>query len=354
MRSPAPNATTERAPGRLPGRTAPPEAYVERETRPVVWWAALGGLFLLMFPLMWIPWLTSGNATPTPTGPTDVPGWMSVSAWVHVGLGFVLCSWCVYVWVVKPRRQGGTVGLDALLCGAMMLMYWQDMLVNSFGLTFTYNSTFANFGSWANYLPFWHTAEGNLFSEPIFFIMPMYVVAQLPPIVFANYVMRRVRERRPAIRKMSLVLVAFAVLCVLDVLAETLWLRLGMYTYLHPIKELTIFYGHYYQYPLYEAVLFGGMLTAFAAMRFFRNDKGQTIVERGTEKLGGSTRRKNVIRLLALSGALNLAFLVYNASFGLLHANGDPWPKDITSRSYFTNNFPCGPETYPCGTPQDP
>ena len=98
--------------------------------------------------------------------------------------------------------------------------------------------------------------------------------------------------------------------------------------------------GHYYQYPMYEAICFGAVITAWACIRFFRDDQGRTAAERGVDQLKGSTRRKAFVRFLALAGILNVAMLVvFNIplQFFTIHANYAP--PDITNRSYLTTGF---------------
>jgi hypothetical protein len=151
------------------------------------------------------------------------------------------------------------------------------------------------------------------------------------------------------------VLIGFGFLFVMDVILEPVLLMLGAIAYPGTVKWLTIFSGHYFQFPIYEGVLFGGLMTVWASLRYFKNDRGQTLVERGVENLKVSPRKKTGIRFLALSGVCNLAFLVlYNVPMAMLSLHGGPWPNDVTSRSYLTNEL-CGPgTTYACASPSIP
>ena len=65
------------------------------------------------------------------------------------------------------------------------------------------------------------------------------------------------------------------------------------------IKPLTLWYGHYYQFPIYEAVFSGLWWAALACLGYFLNDKGQTIAERGIDRVQVSTKRKAWIRWAA-------------------------------------------------------
>jgi hypothetical protein len=113
--------------------------------------------------------------------------------------------------------------------------------------------------------------------------------------------------------------------------------------------------GHYYQLPIYEVILAAAWWTALAALRFFKDRRGNTVVERGVESVSTSGRRRTLLRLLALVGAANSIFLAYNIAYvfiGGLHAG--PWPTDIQYRSYLVDNL-CGPgTTYACPGPGVP
>jgi hypothetical protein len=126
-------------------------------------------------------------------------------------------------------------------------------------------------------------------------------------------------------------------------------IRLGLYAYPGAIPGWTVNQGKYYQFPIYQVVLTSGLFTAWASIRYFRNDKGQTIAERGIERVQAGPRAHTGLRLLALIGVCNAVFAVVYivpSQFFALHAGA--WPKDIVDRSYLTDGL-CGPgTTYAC------
>jgi uncharacterized protein DUF5135 len=79
-----------------------------------------------------------------------------------------------------------------------------------------------------------------------------------------------------------------------------------------------------------------------ACLRYFKNDKGETLAERGVNAMKISTRRKTALRLLAIVGAMNLCYLGYIVAFNFMGLKGDAWPQDIQTRSYLTG-YLCGP-----------
>jgi hypothetical protein len=89
----------------------------------------------------------------------------------------------------------------------------------------------------------------------------------------------------------------------------------------------------------------GAVFTALASLRFFRDDRGHTVVERGVHKLNISPGRSLALRALAVAAFMNIAmFIGYNVPNTAVGLNSTEWPQDLQKRSYFTN-FICGEGT---------
>lgn len=337
----------------LAGRV--PDAAAQRRSRPVIAWSVVGALSLLIAVTTWARWLLSGQATPTPTGSTPVPGFMTVAfrTWEIGGLAGMAAV--VYFFLIRPWRREGRISNDGLLLLAFCTLYIQDPLLNYFTPWFTYNAEFINMGSWGNLLPGWLSPNGHLLAEPIVLALPMYIYILFGIVVVANALMRKVKERRPHISNARLVFIAFAFLAFFDAVLEPSLMRFGFWSYAGPISALTINHGHYYQYPVYVGVCTGAVCAAWAALRYFKDDRGHTIAERGVEDMRLTPKRKTFVRFLALAGAAHLALLLtYNLPLAILGLYGSGWPKDIQSRSYLTNGM-CGPGTsYACSGPGTP
>ena len=318
---------------------------------PIKWWAATGVAFIGLFAYLWIAWLGFGNTDRTPAGPSPMPGGIhaSVVAWQLIfpaGL-----AWCAWVWIIKPWRAAGRISTDGLMCLAMLTMYWQDLVPNMFKTTFVYNSSMINWGSWGNFVPGWIAPNGERFAEPLIFAFPSYIAMVMPGMAIGCWVMRRIQRRNPRMGKFGLALACFGVLAAIDLIVEPAWLMLGLYSYVGPIHWLTIFHGHYYQFPLYEALFWPLSWTLMACLRHFKDDKGRTVVERGVDQLGVTGRMRTGVRFLAFAGVFNVLLLFfYNGPMAVIGAMGDSWPKDVAERSYFHQQL-CGEGTdYACPT----
>ena len=101
--------------------------------------------------------------------------------------------------------------------------------------------------------------------------------------------MRKSKQLWPNLTSFWLVAVCFGAMCLFDVLLEgIIWLPMGVFEY--PGGHWALFPDTYHKYPLNETFTIGSVFTALAAMRYFTNDKGQMVIERGYDQLRGSRR----------------------------------------------------------------
>lgn len=336
-------------------RAALPAVLVqERKSQPVAWWAALGVAFLALEAYVIGSWLLSGNVASTPTGTTPVPTFMKVSAQVQEVQSVLCLLIFVYIFLIRPWRQGRGLTSDGMFVITFVLLYWQDPLANYSQSFATYNSYLVNLGSWAGNFPGWVAPHGHKFAEPLIWEAPAYVWAMFGGCLLSNWVIRKVKARHPRMGTAEIIVGTFGFFVVFDILIELLWMRTGLYVYPGAMGP-TLFRGHWYQFPLVETLLFGTLLTSCSCLRYFRDDKGLTVVERGVDKLKISRRKKTGLRLLALSGVFNAIFMFgVVVPYALLGLHAQAWPKDIQNRSYFLDGL-CGPGTsYHCSSPNIP
>ncbi len=316
----------------------PPE-----RTMVVRWWAVLGAAFILFELYLYTRWIVSGNATPNRGGASAAPGWMHAAVWIHVALGIVALAGWFWWYLVRPWRRERRITSDGLLMLGCMTAFWGDLAANYFRYWVVYPTVWPNLGAWYNFIPFWQTPRGQLQVEATIFFLPMYAVCMFGFTSIACAAMRRIKVRRPQTSKIALFLVAWLIMALVDLVLEIFWVRLGLFIYPGTIDALTLFNGHYYQFPIYEAVFWGLGWAILSSVRFFRNDRGETVVERGVSKLRTSQRQKTVLRFLALAAVANLSLLNYNLITALIATQASDWPKDVTSRPYFGYGL-CGPD----------
>jgi hypothetical protein len=141
----------------------------------------------------------------------------------------------------------------------------------------------------------------------------------------------------------QLILLAVGLGLYLDFVAELLWLATGSYHY-GGVPGPKIFSGHYYQFPLIENLLWGIAWGSYALLRYFKNDKGESICERGIEEVRLGRKGKAWVRQLAIFGGASSILLAFNLAYVFPAIHGDRWPDDILRRSYFTQGL-CGEGT---------
>jgi hypothetical protein len=336
--------------------TATVHADRERRARPVLAWAAAGVAFSVAAVALVVAWVLSGDAQATPSGATPVPGWMTVSARVWEGLVIVCTVTVVYLKVIRPWRAHRALSFDGLFLLALASTFWQDPLLNYVQTQGTYNSVFVNLGSWAARTPGWISPNANRYPTPILGLLPIYLCGLISLCMAANWVMRTAKSRYPRLGRSGLILICFGFIAVADLIFEAMFFtRFGFFVYPSAISWLTLFHGHYYQFPVYEAVCAGALFGSFACIRYFRDDRGLSFAERGLERVVVATRMRTWLRFFALSGLCNVCFIVFfnvPMNFFGLHASG--WPQDITDRSYLTNGFCGSGTTYACPGPGTP
>lgn len=335
---------------------APEDGARVQGSRPVMFWAGLGAIFIAFGVYLFASWIISGDAKPVPQGPDDVPGYMSTS--IRVWEAFIVLSMVImaYTRVYKPLRKGGRLPFDTLLFLGFLTLIWQDVLMNFGQFTFQYNSEFVNVGSWYSHIPGWISPNGHLYGEPLLGIFFLYAPFFFIGAVIVCWFLGVLKKYRPQMRAVPAFLICMVVICFLDFLFEAMFqLRLGFYVWPNAIEELTIFHGKYYQWPIYEGILAGVLCTSFGYLRYYRNDRGESYAERGLDQIKVSARKRGIIRFVAIAGALNVIYLTtYMIPWIFMGMNGDPVPKDIQKRSYLLTGQ-CGPGTdYACPSPDVP
>src|SRR4051794_9993458 len=103
------------AEARTGGSASPARAATDlqpRPNKPIKAWAALGVAFLVVEVIAMGGWFTSGQMRRTPAGPTPIPSWMTVTAHGWEVLGLFAYAWFLWVFLIRPWKQEGRIGLD--------------------------------------------------------------------------------------------------------------------------------------------------------------------------------------------------------------------------------------------------
>ncbi|GAB93896.1 spirocyclase AveC family protein [Gordonia rhizosphera] len=318
-------------------------------------WAIIGGLVLALQLYVWIRWVSGPYFERVPSGPTDPPMYMKVFLTSNAILMWVILPITIWFFIIRPWLRERRITLDGILLVSMGLMFFQDPMLNYFNTWCTYNTWLFNLGAWTPYVPGWLSPDspGRQVSEPILTNAPGYAAGVLMLTIFGCWVMRKMKTRWPNMSNLRLIAAMFGIAFVFDFVMEALFLLpFGLYTYPGAIRELSFAAGTYHQWPVYEGILWGGVQTALCCLRYFTDDRGRTVVERGLDHVRGGFARQQFTRFLAIFGAVSACFfLIYNVPIQWFAMHADPWPEDHMKRSYFIGGI-CGEGTdVPCPDP---
>ncbi|MHB8692189.1 MAG: spirocyclase AveC family protein [Solirubrobacteraceae bacterium] len=325
-------------------RAALAEPIERRKTLPITAWSVIGAAVLALFVYVFAHWILSGQAHTTPTGVTPVPSWMKTMALVQqvvFGAGSLALFYLV---VVREWRRAGHLTLNGMSYICIATAWWQDSFLNYIQPQITYNSQLVNFGSWDASLPGWVSPNAAHFPSPIVWYLGVYPLLFCGATIVVLRGMAWARSRWLRLGNVGLVAGTYAFLALFAFTFEFFFVRTGMYQY-GGFGGPRIFPSHTYAFPIGVPILDSAVWTMWAAVLFFRNDKGETIAERGVEQLRFGGRSKRALRLLALFGICNVGYIVtYNIPAQLFGLHANSWPRAIQQRSYFTDEL-CGQGT---------
>ena len=306
----------------------------------------LGAAFVVFWAYVLIRWVTGPYFHHVASGPNDPPLYMKIALDTWQLLSVPIVGLLVWRFLIRPWRRDRVVSFDGLVIPAALVMALQDPLSDYTGQVYNYNAYLVNMGSYVNDIPGWRAfgAPGAQSGYPFFF----HILAYGGGVLFCMWLGCKIMgaaQRRWGLGPIRLVLICFATMLAFDFFIEAvIWMPLGFYTM--PGGHLSLFPNSYHKFPLYENLVGAFWWTAWPTLRFFRNDRGETLAERGLTEMPASVRRKTALRLLALIAVFQVGYLVtYNLPIALLWAP-DPgvWPRAVQQTSYFNDHL-CGRAT---------
>lgn len=322
---------------------APPEP---NKIAPVKLWAVFGAAYLVFAIAVLTHWVTSPLFKRVPPGPTPVPTYMKDAILFFEFGGTAAALACIYFIIIRPWRRDGRLSVDGAIIIGTLSMFVQDPLSSNSGHWFSYNAWGWNMGSWVNSVPFGlgKAAPGAMLVEPVGLVPAGYVWSFAMAMYLGSWVMKKARDRWPHLSSVSLILICLVTMWGFDFVVEGLmFCPLGVWQY--GGGHFAIFSGHYYRFPMTEPITAGALYAGPALVRFFKNDRGETIADRGLESLPISNRRKSLLRALAAVGVFNaIMFMTFNMPNTWSATRSEQWPADVQRRSYFTSGI-CGEGT---------
>lgn len=326
-------------------RVATRRVTVEEGSRRWTWHtyvAAFGALCLLIQGWVWIAWLRTGPEQITRFRDTSDGSYKLAIAYQ---VGALLLLMVLGGKVVRDCVRQRRITFDAQFCIASSATFWLDPLANFLLPTYTYSSQWVNLNDWLGQVPLVRNPDAGRLPEPMLFIPALYMVGWLMMAMAVGAVMRWALRRWPhwsAARAMGFG-VAVAFLC--DLALETpmflfnLWSNQGA-------PRIGLFANSGTLYPITEMLIAIVCFTTLGSLRIFKNDKGETLVERGQQ---GSRRRKAWTTQLALIGIFNALWMIMAVAWtagGLFSGEWremKPWVSNAVCDSPGVENTRYGP-----------
>lgn len=326
---------------------APPLSVAPPRTKPVILFAALGGLSVAVGAYVWGRWIFSAGFPHAADGGTDtMAGWRMIGIRVvdftFLGVAIALVAWGLIRPLVRERR----LSLDGMMILGGIVTYWADAFINYYNFNYIYNTHMLQLASWAKFFPGALTPGLDNYPEPLF-VFTSYVWYVLGAAVVGCALMRAMQRRWPHLTAMRLLAVVFVFFMVSDVFFEWLFLiRLfQIWAFVAVPKQLAIGAGHWWQFPIYEPFGVAVMCTGYTALRHYKDDRGMTLVERGATDLRTSAGVQTLMRALAVIGCITALEFAYYATYLPFALTGTAAPN---LPSYLRAGF-CGEGTdYAC------
>jgi Spirocyclase AveC-like len=319
---------------------------------PVKFFALLGVIIAAVFANTLFQWITGPYFKPSPVGPDPIPDWaLTLIRFSEVFCGVLIL---VFLWVllIKPWIRDKRMPWDGMLMLCLFTMWVQDSMCNYFNFTFSYNAYWINMGSWSSYLPGWQSPRGSNLPEPFFLMGGIYLWWTTINVLAFCWSLKKLRVWLPNHSMLVHVPIAYLVICVLDMILEIPACRTGLFAYPGAPAWATLWAGKPYQFPLYETFFMNFNYLSIGLLRHYRDDKGESWVERGVSTFSLSQRAKTVMRFFALMGFCNLSyFIVYFMPYNWMAMQADTFP---TYPSYMRYEI-CGEGTpYACPSREVP
>ncbi|WNG89275.1 spirocyclase AveC family protein [Mycobacterium sp. ITM-2016-00317] len=314
-----------------------------KDSPPIVWLARLGAVFVVFQAYVYLRWIFSDAFTPSPNGPDAIPG--ATIAWIRFWeIGCLVLGVGLFWFIIakmRRERQFPTLGVFVF---AWLLAAWQDVGVNAVRPVFGYSGGFFNMGTWGEFIPGW-VEKGPENPQPIIYFLASYIVLTPLAIMGIDKLIETVRKRFPRINKAGVIAFMIALFSVLCIVAEQFFHRIGAWHYLRVNEDWAIFPGTMHQFPLYEGIFFGGVVTVLSiGIYCFRDDNAMMLTDRGIEQIR-HTRWLPVVRILALTAVFNLIMMVFMLGFNFVNQHADVQPaEDVPS---YVHHGMCGIDPNP-------
>jgi hypothetical protein len=267
-------------------------------------------------------WLADGPHQITEFRDTSAISWKA--ARVYEGIGIIVSIVVIFV-VGRECRRKRQLTFDAkfLICG--VTLFWDDAGTNFFQPIIMYSSNWVNVNSPLGHMPFVSNPDIGRLPDPILFTIPLESTIWLAITWGVCRYVRFISVRWPGLSTAQIIALVMGTALVAEVLVEPLIVGVGLWTYASP-AWMSIPFGQSLRLPFPELLVGMFYFGCPALMRYFKNDRGETIIDRGLDRM--SSWKRTVVSLLAMYMAFQfIAWGPATVPDILIGPYQEPWPE---------------------------
>jgi hypothetical protein len=312
------------------------------------WFAAAG--VVLGFWMMWtlVAWIAAGHLHQiTRYRDHSQTSWVAAHVYEVV---FAFLELGLVAFVVRGVWRQRRMTFDAMLLLALFSSSWFDPAFNFYKQIFLYSTQFLNVNAWCGKMPGILNHECGRMAEPL--VVPLLYTMVLLAAILAGRVVAWAQRRAQRWSVGRTLALAGAVGVAFDFAMEMPSLGLHLWTYSSNVAALAPPGLHGAdRYTLTTAFTFGFICASATALRYHRDDRGRTLLERYAAGVG--TRWRPLLLQLAVIGWVQLTVLVSFAPAMFSAPYAGPWPRGIPRQLVggLCDNNATGTTPYPCRQP---
>jgi hypothetical protein len=299
--------------------TARTEAPPNRRVPPALILALVGALIVGYALWTWGSWLADGPSQITASRDPE-----SASRWIARGYEAIMVVVAIglTIRIVRECRRAHRLVFDGVMVIAGFFTLFWDPMVNWMQPNFMYSSQWINLNTWVANAPGAVNPTANLMPQPVF-IMLIYPFGLLAFAMILNAGMRWLRGRFPRTSNVELIAFTYVYGWFLAFCLEAPAFLSNLWGLPGAPAQFSLF-GNDQRFAWAEYLTTAIVFTTFASVRFFRNDKGQTIGERGLDNYGPAMRTGIAILATTTLFAMSMWALLLVQIPGGLHSS--PYP----------------------------
>jgi Spirocyclase AveC-like len=314
--------------------------------RPIVLWLAAAGA-VLGFWMVWtlVAWATSGHVHQVAQyREHGQASWVAAHVYEAV---FATLTLGLTAYVLRGVWRERRLTFDAMLLFALFTSSWLDPAFNFYKQIFLYSSQFVNVNAWCGKMPGILNHQCGRMPEPL--VIPLLYMQVLLAATIASRLVAGAQARagRWSVGRTLALAGAFGI--VFDFAMEMPSLALHLWSYASGPDGLAPPGLHgAARYSLTTAFTFGFICASVTALRYHRDDRGRTLLERASWST--RARWRPLLLTLAVIGWVQLTVIVSFAPAMLAAPYAGAWPHGLPRPlvNGLCDNNSRGPTPYPC------